>query len=208
MTQTFQCPNCGAPVDLDAGVDNVFMVYDGDIWKYSGADGKLIAQIQHQAGEWFEAIAATAGGGQVAAVSTEDVLRYDASGRVVWSLSDAPGDAEVVEDLAVDGVGNIYLLTRSKSIIVLSPEGRLLSHFGSSGDEPGQLRAVGAIAVDGQSRIYVSDIKGIQVYRSDGRYLDLIDVPGYAFGVQFDSQGNLWVVSNRPAIIRYRIAGD
>lgn len=184
---------------------NVFMVYKGDIWKYRGTDGQLIAQIQHPEDEWIEAIAATADGGLLAAVTTDDVLRFDASGELVWSLPGAAEDADTVEDLAVDGVGNIYLLTRSEAIIVLSPEGRLLSRFGSSGDEPGQLRAVGAIAVDGQSRIYVSDIKGIQVYQPDGRYLDLIDVPGYAFGLAFDSQGGLWMVSNEPAVIRYRI---
>lgn len=184
---------------------NIFMVYRGDIWKYSGSDGQLMAQIQHPAEEWFEAVATTADGGLVAAVSTEDVLRYDAGGQLTWSLANSSGDEDVVEDLAVDGVGNIYLLTRSESIIVLSPEGRLLSRFGSSGDDPGQLRAVGAIAVDGQSRIYVSDIKGIQVYQPDGRYLDLIDVPGYAFGLEFDSQGDLWVVTNEPVVIRYRI---
>lgn len=187
---------------------SVFMVYKGDIWQYRGADGQLIAQIQHPEEQWIEAIAATADGGLLAAVSTEDVLRYDAGGQLTWSLANSSGDAEVVEDLAVDGVGNIYLLTRSESIIVLSPEGRLLSRFGSSGDEPGQLRAVGAIAVDGQSRIYVSDIKGIQVYQPDGRYLDLIDVPGYAFGLEFDSQGALWVVTNEPVVIRYRITQE
>jgi hypothetical protein len=184
------------------------MVYLGGIWKYRGADGQLMAQIQHPDDEWFEAVAATADGGLVAAVTTEDVLRYDAGGQLVWSLANSSADADVVEDLAVDGVGNIYLLTRSESIVVLSPEGSLLSRFGSSGDEPGQLRAVGAIAVDGQSRIYVSDIKGIQVYQPDGRYLDLIDVPGYAFGLEFDSQGGLWVVSNEPAVIKYRIVKD
>jgi sugar lactone lactonase YvrE len=184
---------------------NIFMVYRGDIWKYRGANGQLIAQIQHPEGKWIGAIAATADGGIVAAVSTEDIVRYDAGGEFVWSLPNTSEDADGVEDLAVDGVGNIYVLTDSESVIVLSPAGRLLSRFGSSGDEPGQLRAVGAIAVDGQSRIYVSDIKGIQVYQPDGRYLDLIDVPGYAFGMEFDSKGTLWVVSNEPAVIRYRI---
>jgi len=106
----------------------------------------------------------------------------------------------------VDGVGNIYVLSDgSGTVFKYSPGGKLLARFSSSGDEPGQFRAPLDIAVDGQGRIYVSDFKGIQVFASDGRYLDQFDVPGVAFGMEFNDQGELWVVSNKPAVMKYQI---
>jgi sugar lactone lactonase YvrE len=54
-----------------------------------------------------------------------------------------------------------------------------VNRFGKTGDQPGQFRAPGSIAVDGQGRVYIGDFKGIQVFDSDGTYLDLIDfAPG------------------------------
>ena len=62
-----------------------------------------------------------------------------------------------------------------------------------------------AIAVDNQGRIYVSDFKGIQVFDPTGRYLNLIDVPGAVFGMAFDDQNNLYVVTNTPRVIKLAI---
>jgi ribosomal protein L7/L12/streptogramin lyase len=189
---------------------NVHAVYRGDVWKYDGASGRSLGQLTDPGERWFEAVAATADGGLYAAVDSEDILRFDADVDLVFSLTDVPatqsGDPDRVDDITVDGVGNIYLLTDGdQPIQKYSPQGRLLLRFGSDGDEPGQFRAPSAIAVDGQGRIYVSDIRGIQVFAPDGRYLDRFDVEGYAFDMAFNPQGELWVVSNLPKIIQYRI---
>lgn len=190
----------------------VYAVYRGKISKFDGDDGRFIGEIIHPQEHWFEAVAATADGGLVAVVNTEDVLRYNADGQVDFSLAETgqqqTGSPDGVDDVVVDGVGNIYLLSDEDYVQVYSPTGRLLSRFGSDGDEQGQFRAPQDLAVDGQGRVYVSDINGIQVFASDGRYLDFISVEGVAFGMVFDEQGYLWLVSNRPRVMKYHIGDD
>ena len=190
---------------------NVYIVHSGEIWMYDGATGRLLGQFSGMDFPWLYAVAATADGGLLVASNSEDIRRFDADGNLEFSLADVPGsqtgDPDGVDDMSVDGVGNIYLLTDGdQPIMKYSPQGRLLMRFSSDGDEPGQLRAPSAIAVDGQGRIYVSDIQGIQVFASDGRYLDRFDIEGYAFDMAFNQQGELWAVSNLPKIIKYHIS--
>ena len=65
--------------------------------------------------------------------------------------------------------------------------------------------AVSAIAVDPQGQIYVSDIKGIQVFSSDGRYLSVIPPAGFGFahGLAFDDAGALYFGANDKKIYKY-----
>lgn len=190
---------------------DVYLISRGEVHKYDGANGQLLGTLANPEDRYFETLAIGADGSLTTAFDSEDILRYDPNGQLVFSMAQSglnqTGDAESAESLALDGVGNIYLLTGENAVIRYAPDGRLLGRFGSSGDEPGQFRAPSAIAVDGQGRIYVSDIRGIQVFANDGRYLDKIEVEGYAFALAFDQQGNLWAATNRPRIFKYHIAG-
>jgi ribosomal protein L7/L12/sugar lactone lactonase YvrE/DNA-directed RNA polymerase subunit RPC12/RpoP len=189
---------------------NVYAVYRGEIWKYNGSDGQLIGQLVLPGNSRIDEVIATADGGLVAALNTEDYWRYDSDGQIVFSLAEViaanTGDPEGVEAIAVDGVGNVFLLGDStQTIYKYSADGKLLARFGSSGDEPGQFRGPLAMTVDGQGRVYVSDIKGIQVFAPDGRYLDRISVEGVAFSLAFSDQGDLWVTTNKPRLLKYRL---
>jgi sugar lactone lactonase YvrE len=64
---------------------------------------------------------------------------------------------------------------------------------------------VDAIAVDGYGRIFVSDIWGIQMFGSDGQYLDFLKIEGVAFGMAFDLQNNLYIASNAGKVFKYEI---
>jgi ribosomal protein L7/L12/outer membrane protein assembly factor BamB len=189
---------------------NVYLLNRSQIWKYDGSNGKPLGQLASDGARSFDAIAATLDGGLVAAANSEDILRFNSDGQIVFSLADAgvalSGKPESITDMAVDGVGNIYLIGDDTSTIYkYAPDGHLLAHFGSEGDETGQLRSPATIAVDGQGRIYISDFKGIQVFATDGRYLGQFDVQGFAFGMDFTDQGNLWVVTNKPQVFQYKI---
>lgn len=189
---------------------NVYAVYRGKLWKYNGSDGQLIGQLELPGEPRMEMVTATADGGLIAAVSTEDYWRYDSHGQILFSLADVKnasfGDSEGVDALAVDGVGNVFMMGDSSyTVYKYSPDGLLLARFGSSGDEAGQFRAPLAMAIDGQGRIYVSDIKGIQVFAPDGRYLEKFDTEGVAFGLAFNDQGDLWATTNSPRLLRYSI---
>lgn len=189
---------------------NVYLINRGQIWKYNGANGKPLGQLANDGDRRFEAIAATLDGGLVAAASSEDILRYNADGQIAFSLADAgvslSGKPESITDMAVDGVGNIYLVgDDSNSVYKYAPDGRLLARFGSHGDESGQFHAPREIAVDGQGRIYVSDYKGIQIFATDGRYLGQFNVQGYVYGMDFTDQGDLWLVTSRTQVFQYKI---
>lgn len=124
-------------------------------------------------------------------------MRFDAEGRQVFSRAEATGtissQAEDVEDITVDAIGNMYLLSGSSaSVLKYSPDGRLQTRFGSEGEEKGQFDLPYTIAVDGQGYIFIGDVDGIVVFSPDGRYLDEFNVPGgVPFGIEFDNQGNL-----------------
>ena len=54
-----------------------------------------------------------------------------------------------------------------------------------------------AIAVDGKGRVYVSDIKGIQVFDGNGRYLTVFDPGEMAFGMVFNDKNELFVAARK-----------
>ena len=107
--------------------------------------------------------------------------------------------------VAVDGAGNIYALGRfNMGIFKFGRDGKFINRFGSGGDQPGQFRAPYSIAVDGRGRVYVGDIKGIQVSDADGRYLNVITQKGMAFGMVFNDNNELFVIA-RDRVIKYAV---
>lgn len=199
-------------------VDNIFltndnilnMVYRGKLWHYQADTGKELAPLESIESYYINSAAATPDGGILLFTNDETLVHLNADFQIVWSIPEVVSratDASIGScKLAVDGLGNIYLLSSSESAVFkLSPEGRYITRWGSSGDEPGQFRAVDAIAVDSKGRVYVSDIYGIKIYENDGRYVDIIDVIGVAFGMTFDAQGRLVIVSNSPKVYIYEL---
>ncbi len=200
--------------NMAAGRDGtVYAVADGHIYRYDGATGELQGQVEYS-GEYtyFEDITVTPDGSLATIADSETVILLDNHGRTNLEIPDAvsavSGDSELDAHIAIDGTGNIYVLgTFNNGIFKFDPSGKYINRFGSPGDEVGQFRALAtnAIAIDGQGRIYVSDIKGIQVFDAAGRYLDLIQVDGVAFGMVFNDQGDLFVVSNYQRVYQYTI---
>jgi hypothetical protein len=107
--------------------------------------------------------------------------------------------------VAVDGSGYIYALgIFNTAVFKFASDGKFITRFGGTGDQPGQLRAPYSIAVDGLGRVYVGDIKGIQVFDADGRYLTIINLKGVAFGMVFNDKNELFVVA-RDHVIKYSV---
>jgi hypothetical protein len=204
-----ETPVTGMAVDRSG---TVYIIHSGQLFLYDGSSGEMIGEWVHPEGWGFDHVAATADGGLAVSWQkhSDDIVRFDSQGNITLiiqeAISSVSGDSELNTYVAVDGFGNIYALgTFNDGVYVFTPEGKFTTRFGGSGDEPGQLRAANAIAVDGQSRVYVSDIKGIQVFDKDGRYLDTIKVQGAAFGLGFDDQNHLFVVTNHQEVTRYII---
>jgi hypothetical protein len=58
--------------------------------------------------------------------------------------------------------------------------------------------------VDGYGRVYVGDMKGIQVFDANGRYLTLIELKGVAFGMDFNGNNELFVAA-RDHVIKFAV---
>lgn len=188
----------------------VYVAQRGTITRYEGETGKTLGDIQYNDGG-FDDVRATPDGGLICASyrNRDDIVRFDAQGNVVRKIEAAVStvteSSELDTRVAVDGLGNIYALgTFSNAVFKFSPEGKFINRFGGSGDQPGQFRAAHSIAVDGKGRIFVGDIKGIQVFDADGRFLNLIKVDGPAFGMIFNDKNEL-IVAARNKVVKFAL---
>jgi DNA-binding beta-propeller fold protein YncE len=182
----------------------VYVVQSGMINRYEGASGKLIGSIPFAGGWGFDDVVTTPDGGLLAAwyKNRDDIVRFNSSGQVTRTISQAissiTDQSELDTRVAADGLGNIYALgTFNSAVFKFSSEGKFVNKFGGSGDQPGQFRAAHAIAVDGKGRVFVSDISGIEVFDSDGRYLQTFKVDGAASGMVFNDKNELFVVARK-----------
>ncbi len=195
----------------DIAVDRngtVYIPVFGKIMRFDDS-GKALPDIKI-AGSRIDNLDIAADGSLVAIADGETILWLSAEGKVIKkvkaAISTVSGDPELDAKITVDGLGNVYVLgTFNNAVFVFGPDGKFTNRFGSEGDENGQFRAAYALAIDGTGRIFVSDSKGVQVFSSDGRYIDRIKVKYFAFGLSFDDRGLLTVTTNQKKIEKYSI---
>ena len=188
----------------------VYAVHGGGISRYNGETGEKLGQLSYER-SGFDDATATADGGLVAAwhSNRDDIVVFDSNGAVVRTIpeaiSGASGDSELSMRVAADGSGNIYALGRfNNAVFKFGRDGKFINRFGGGGDQSGQFRAPYSIAIDGHGRIYVGDIKGIQVFDANGRFLNLIEQKGMAFGMVFDDKNELFVIA-RDRVVKYSL---
>lgn len=188
----------------------VYVVEGGRIDRYRGETGEKLGQVDYER-NGFDDVAVGADGGLVAAWQSnrDDIVTFDANGKLARTIpeaiSGASGDSELAMRVAVDGAGNIYALGRfNNGVFKFGRDGKFINRFGSDGDQPGQFRAPYSIAVDGYGRVYVGDMKGIQVFDANGRYLSLINLKNVAFGMTFNDKNELFVVA-RDHVVKFAV---
>ncbi len=192
---------------------NVYVVQSGRIQKFEGPTGTSIGELAFSGGTGFDDVAMSADGGLVSSwhTNTDDIVRFDANGHVVRTIkaaiSSVTDRSELDMRVAIDGMGNIYALGRfNDAVFKFTPDGKYVNKFSGTGDQPGQLRAPMAIAVDGRGRIYVADIKGVQMFDSDGRFIRTFRPDnGGASGMVFNDKNELFVV-NRTKVVKVSLA--
>ena len=188
----------------------VYVVHGGGVGFYRGETGEKLGELKYDKSN-FDDVTTTADGGLVTAShgGRDDIVTFDSNGKLVQTIpaaiSSASGDSELSMRVAADGSGSIYALGRfNNAVFKFGRDGKFINRFGGGGDQPGQFRAPYSIAVDGYGRVYVGDIKGIQVFDADGRYLTTVDLKGVAFGMVFNDKNELFVVA-RDHVIKYAI---
>ncbi|HEX8746319.1 MAG TPA: 6-bladed beta-propeller [Pyrinomonadaceae bacterium] len=191
----------------------VYITQKGVITRYEGMTGNPLGELRAPGVSRFDDVVATQDGGLLASAyagGADDIVRFNSNGQVVQTIRKAISgqteDSELDMRLASDGLGNIYALgTFNRAVFKFTREGRFVTRIGGEGEQPGQFRAPSAIAVDGQGRIFVSDTKGIQVFDTDGRYLDVFKVPNHiAFGLIFNDRNEL-LSASREKVFKFTI---
>ena len=202
---------------LSAGAqDDLYAIQGGQLVRFDRESGEALGALTYESDRpvAFRDVAVAPNGEVVALNHFSEFVRYDAAGNVVHVVDiEEAAEATGAGELALDGVGNVYLLAtyedalgkRQNGVFLFSNEGRYLSRFGSDGDEPGQFTSPSAIAIDGQGRIYVSDFPGIITFSNSGTYLGTTDTEGFIFGMDFDNQGQLVAVGNANKLFRYAL---
>ena len=178
----------------------VYVVQRGQIHRYRGATGEALGTWAAPAPFRIDGIYPTPDGGLLAfggGASPAQVVRINAQGQAQEAFQTQARNARA----ALDGLGNTYVIggfsergKRHVAVLKYDPAGTFLNRFGGLGEEPGQFRAPHAIAVDGRGRVYVSDINGIEVFNSEGRVLERLDVGRTIFGMVFNDKNELFVV--------------
>lgn len=184
---------------------SVYVVQRGIITHYDGLTGKSLGTVAYSEGNGFDDVTVTPEGGLVCAwySGRDDIVQFNADGKVTQIIRAAistPADrSELNTRVAVDGRGNIYALgSFTNGVFKFSRDGKFINRFAGPGHEAGQLSGVSAIAVDGKGRVFVSDVKGIQVFDSDGRYLTVFKPEGgYASGMAFNDKNELLIVARK-----------
>jgi len=185
----------------------VYVVQSGKISKFEGATGKPLGDIPFDGGWGFDDVKVAADGGLVAAwyQNRDDIVRLDRDGKVTRTIrsaiSSVTDSSELDTRVTIDGLGNIYALgSFNDAVFKFGPDGKFATRFGSAGDQAGQFRAPSAIAVDGKGRVYVSDIKGVQVFDTNGRYLATFSAGGIASGMVFNDKNELFIAARKQVV--------
>lgn len=201
----------------------VYIVQRGDIVRYDGQTGEALGTFAAVGGAGFQDIATTLDGGLVgyAFTSSDQLIRYDSNGQEMWRVDEVltlqTGSPESLARLAVDGGGNIYILgqTFSRVVFKFDADGRFITRIGTEGEqglEAGQLDSPNAIAVDYQGRVFVEDFDGIEVFTTDGRFLDIIHYPvpsSVSFDMVFNDQNQLFTIDrNGNQVMQFTINGN
>ena len=182
----------------------VYIAQRGVITRYEGMTGKPLGEVRAPGLGRFDDVTLAQDGGLVSTAQSagaDDIVRFNPGGQVIQTvrkaISTQTDRSELNMRLATDGLGQIYALgTFNGAVFKFTRDGRFITRIGGEGNEPGQFRALSAIAVDGQGRVFVSDSKGIQVFDTNGRYLDIFKVPNHvAFGLVFNDRNELFVAS-------------
>lgn len=189
----------------------VYAVQPGSILRYEGATGRLLGEVAKRTPghhEYYYEIITALDGSLYTIGSNYNIVRLDTNGGIKNTINvrEKIGEDVYLDRLAVNGAGYIYALSRrDKSIFKFSPDGRFLNRFGGDGRQSGQFISPGGIAVDGQGRVYVSDIgRPIQVFDTDGRYLDSFGAQEVVFGLAVNDQNEIFASErNRHRIVKY-----
>jgi hypothetical protein len=194
--------------------NNLYMVQAGDLNRYDQSSGELLGSLHYQSSNLvsFADVAAATNGDVVAVNHFGELVRFDSAGNLLQLMPiEDVADAVSFSKVAVDGVGNVYVLGRYEDalgdrhdgIFIFNNRGQYVQRFGQKGNGAGDFTSPAALTVDGQGRIYVSDFAGILVFANSGSYLTTLPDEGFIFGMVINDAGELIATGNANQVVKY-----
>jgi DNA-binding beta-propeller fold protein YncE len=184
---------------------HVLVAYPGIVAVHDATTGAVRHRID---GVWAEGMALTPDN-RVLALNDDAIDEIDPA---TWTYrrvheglkARARAKRADLDKIAVDGLGNLYLLDRIGSeVLKFDREGAFLDRFGGRSD---RLSSPHAIVVDGHGRVFVSTTSGIRVFDPAGRVVGELDVK-QAFGMVVGSGNELYVAA-RPRVVKLAVKGQ
>lgn len=174
----------------------LYIAQNKGIFAYEGETGRLLYQTQNI----YPRSLAFMPDGKIAATIDKGFAIFDAELKKLKEFKDAHEAANSTfgfEEIAVDGDGVIYLITKTETAVCkFSTDGKFLDRFKVEGSP-------NAIAIDNKGRIFISDTSEINVFDAEGKQLESFKT-NQAFGMAFNDAGELFVAS-RPFVVKYQI---
>jgi tripartite motif-containing protein 71 len=194
--------------------NNLYVVQAGDLKRYDQSSGSLLGTLDYQSSNLvaFDDVATATNGDVVAVNHFGELVRFDSAGNLLQLMPiEDVADAVSFSKVAVDGVGNVYVLGRYEDalgdrhdgVFIFNNRGQFVQRFGQKGDGPGDFTSPATLAVDGQGRIYVSDFPGILVFANSGSYLKTLPDEGFIFGMVVNDAGELVATGNANQVVKY-----
>jgi DNA-binding beta-propeller fold protein YncE len=145
-------------------------------------------------------------------IGTHQVVKYNPFGKVLLTLGtkNKPGDSHdrfnMPADVAVSPAGDIYVADGygNSRVVKFSRTGKYVTEWGKKGKAPGEFHLVHAIFLDGKGRVYVGDRENdrIQIFDTDGKYLDQWRECGAPFGLFLQNGARMLVADGRGNEVR------
>jgi DNA-binding beta-propeller fold protein YncE len=101
-----------------------------------------------------------------------------------------------VDDLAFDAAGDVWVVNDSPGFVAkLNADGEVLLRHEAHGWANSPYRGW-RVAIDPKGQVWIAESGVLYQVTSDGEYLRAYRYAGYAYGIAFDRDGNVWLADN------------
>lgn len=192
---------------LQVGPDGKIYVAHNNILSIHDASGQKTGTVEGAQGT--DALAFGPDGSLYILTDESAVKRFDAHQKLTLTIPDAfssqTGNGESTKYIAVDKLGNIYIVgDYSCMIIKYSPTGKYLTKFGGRAKKTGPaiagtLFTPSGIVTDSYERVFVSDWNtDVEVFQGNGKTIRSIDAVTLGFtslvyGMNIDKNGIIYL---------------
>jgi hypothetical protein len=190
----------------------IFVVQQGEITKYDGATGKRLSKLDYAQG--FHDVAVLPDGSLVAYGwfgGHDRIVQLDSGGRVTREISDVLREQlhEVLLDgqVAADRAGRTWVLTglSEPAILQFSKAGAFVDRIPSGKPRAQQFTGSAEIAVDGAGHLLVTGREGVQLWSTDGSYLETLPVDGMPRDLAVVDPATVWVSTSNQKLVKLSV---